>query len=158
MKKIIFLDFDGVMDTAYYDSVLSKEGLATTDRFGVLFDPDCVSNLRMIIEKTGADIVVTSTWKDFMSYQEIMDMWQERNLPGFVTDVTSTVSNHRGNEIDAWLKECRDNCLYAIIDDLDGSNFNLHQIEHLFVVNPYCGLDEDTTTRVIEHLTLYEES
>ena len=85
-------------------------------------------------------------------------MWQERNLPGFVTDVTPTVSNHRGNEIDAWLKECRDNCLYAIIDDLDGSNFKPHQIEHLFVVNPYCGLYDDMAKRAIEHLTHYEES
>ena len=42
-------------------------------------------------------------------------MWQERNLPGFVKGVTPTVSNHRGNEIDAWLKESRDNCQYAII-------------------------------------------
>ena len=25
--KIIFLDFDGVMDTAYYDHVLNKNGL-----------------------------------------------------------------------------------------------------------------------------------
>lgn len=157
MKKIIFLDFDGVMDTAYYDHVLSKEGLATTDRFGVLFDPDCVSNLRMIVEKTGADIVVSSTWKDFMSYQELLDMWQERNLPGVIIGVTPTVSNHRGNEIDTWLEECKDDCKYAIIDDLDGSNFYSHQIEHLFVVNPYCGLDEDTATRVIAHLSINDE-
>lgn len=157
MKRVIFLDFDGVMDTAYYDHILSKEGLPATDRFGVLFDPDCVSNLQMIVEKTGADIVVSSTWKDFMSYQEILEMWKERNLPGFVTDVTPTVSRHRGNEIDAWLKECRDNCQYAIIDDLDGSNFNAHQIEHLFVVNPYCGLDEETATRIINHLSVCEE-
>lgn len=157
MLKIIFLDFDGVMDTAYYDHILSREGLETTDKYGILFDPDCVSNLRMIVEKTGADIVVSSTWKDFMSYQEILEMWKERNLPGFVTDVTPTVSRHRENEIDAWLEECRDTCRYAIIDDLDSSNFNLHQIEHLFIVNPYCGLDADTATRIIEHLSVYKE-
>ena len=29
--KIIFLDFDGVMDTAYYDHILSKEGLPGND-------------------------------------------------------------------------------------------------------------------------------
>ena len=51
----LFLDFDGVMDTAYYDHILSEDGLPTTDRFGVLFDPDCVTNLQMIVEKTGAD-------------------------------------------------------------------------------------------------------
>ncbi len=156
--KIIFLDFDGVMDNEYYDHILSKAGKPIADEYGLLFDPECVKNLKHIIDNTGADIVISSTWKDLMSYKDILDMWKYRGLPGFVTDVTPTVSNHRGNEIDAWLEECRHNCQYAIIDDLDASNFNPHQIEHLFVVNPYCGLDEDTAQRVIEHLTHYEES
>ena len=59
--KIIFLDFDGVMDTAYYDHILSKEGLPENDYYGTVFDPDCVQNLKEIIDKTGADIVVTSS-------------------------------------------------------------------------------------------------
>jgi hypothetical protein len=156
--KIIFLDFDGVMDNEYYDHILSKAGKPIADEYGLLFDPECVKNLKHIIDNTGADIVISSTWKDLMSYKDILDMWKYRGLPGFVTDVTPTISNHRGNEIDAWLEECRHDCQYAIIDDLDASNFNPHQIEHLFVVNPYCGLDEDTAKRVIEHLTYYEES
>ena len=44
--KIIFLDFDGVMDTAYYDHILSKEGLPGSDAFGIVFDPKCVRNLK----------------------------------------------------------------------------------------------------------------
>lgn len=103
--KIIFLDFDGVMDTAYYDHVLSKEGLPGNDSFGTVFDPNCVRNLNEIIEKTGADIVVSSSWKSFMTYKDFLDMWEYRGLPGFVTDVTPTPSirRNRGDEIDAWL-------------------------------------------------------
>ena len=41
-----------------------------------------------------------------MSYQEMLEMWEKRHLPGFVTDLTPTVSRHRGDEIDAWLTEC----------------------------------------------------
>lgn len=37
--KIIFLDFDGVMDTAYYDHVLAKEGKPGNDKYGTIFDP-----------------------------------------------------------------------------------------------------------------------
>lgn len=37
--KLIFLDFDGVMDTAYYGHVLGKEGRPGNDTFGVVFDP-----------------------------------------------------------------------------------------------------------------------
>ena len=93
--KIIFLDFDGVMDTAYYDHILSKKGLQGNDSFGIIFDPNCVRNLAEVIEKTGADIVVSSSWKYFMSYKDFLDMWEYRNLPGFVTDVTPTPTVRR---------------------------------------------------------------
>ena len=58
-KKIIFLDFDGVMDTAYYDHVLNSKRLPNYDEYGAVFDPECVRNLKYIIEQTGADIVVS---------------------------------------------------------------------------------------------------
>jgi hypothetical protein len=85
-----------------------------------------------------------------MSYQEILDMWKYRGLPGFVTDVTPTTAKHiRGDEIDAWLKECHTECNYVIIDDLDVSNFNEHQIPRLLIVNPFNGLDEYTAKRAV---------
>jgi len=37
--KIIFLDFDGVMDTKYYDHILSEAGKPISDEYGLLFDP-----------------------------------------------------------------------------------------------------------------------
>ena len=43
--KIIFLDFDGVMDTSYYDHLLNKKGLPGNDCYGTVFDPECVKNL-----------------------------------------------------------------------------------------------------------------
>ena len=149
--KIIFLDFDGVMDTAYYDHMLSKQGLPGNDLYGTVFDPNCVHNLRRIIDNTGADIVVSSSWKHFMTYKEFLEMWDARGLPGFVTDVTPIpdMRRNRGDEIDAWLNECNVECQYVIIDDLDGSNFNEHQIPRLLVVNPFFGLDEDTAERAI---------
>ena len=149
--KIIFLDFDGVMDTAYYDHMLSKQGLPGNDHYGTVFDPNCVHNLRRIIDNTGADIVVSSSWKHFMTYKEFLEMWDARGLPGFVTDVTPIpdMRRNRGDEIDAWLNECNVECQYVIIDDLDGSNFNEHQIPRLLVVNPFFGLDEDTAERAI---------
>ena len=149
-KKIIFLDFDGVMDTEYYDHLLSEADKPISDEYGLLFDPECVKNLKYIIDSTGADIVVSSTWKDFMTYQEILDMWKCRRLPGHVTDVTPSTGNHkRGDEIDGWLKECHTECNYVIIDDLDVSNFNEHQIPRLLIVNPFNGLDEYTAKRAV---------
>lgn len=61
--KIIFLDFDGVMDTGYDDLIRNKEGKPFYDEYGILFDPNCIKNLKYIIDNTGANIVVTSSWK-----------------------------------------------------------------------------------------------
>lgn len=68
--KVIFLDFDGVMDTAYYGHVHGKEDLPNSDEFGTVFDPNCVRSLKEIIDKTGAVIVVTSSWKSLMTFRE----------------------------------------------------------------------------------------
>ena len=144
MKKIIFLDFDGVMDTEYYSQILASESFLLNDEYGLIFDPNSVRNLKRIIDETYADIVVTSTWKYMMSYADILDMWKARNLPGFVTDVTPNIHGCRcrGNEIDAWLGDCKDECQYVILDDLGAENFHTHQIPRLLVVNPYYGIDD----------------
>lgn len=149
MKKIIFLDFDGVMDTAYYDHYLVKNGLPETDKYGCVFDPDCIKALAHIIEDTGASIVVSSTWKDFMPMEQILQMWKDRNLPGEVIDATPTVSKHRGDEIDAWFAEYGKPCQYVILDDLPFSEFNLNHYDHFLMVNAYHGLDEEIAERAI---------
>ena len=63
-----------------------------------------------------------------------------------------SIRRNRGDEIDAWLNECDVECQYVIIDDLDGSNFNDHQIPRLLVVNPFYGIDEDIAERAINLL------
>ena len=150
--KIIFLDFDGVMDTAYYGHILGKEGLPYYDEFGAVFDPNCVKCLEEIVDKTGAEIVVTSSWKSLMTYRDMLNMWEQRGLPGYVIDLTPSSSGcrRRGDEIDAWLKECKVECEYIILDDIDESNFNEHQLSRLIVVNPYHGLDKEVAGRAIE--------
>ncbi len=150
--KIIFLDFDGVMATAFFDYILVRSGQAEKDEFGVLFDPLCIDNLAKIIEATGAKIVVSSDWKYLMSYEELLRMWETRNLPKEMIDATPCCSKHRGDEIDKWIEECPDDVHYVIIDDLSAENFNEHQLAHLLVVNPFNGLTEEVAMRAINML------
>lgn len=157
MKNIIFLDFDGVMDTMRYDNWLIRQGLPESDKYGVLFDPLCIHNLELLVSSTSAEIVITSSWKDWMTYEQLLAMWKERNLPGFLLDVTPTCSNHRGDEIEKWLEYYseytkNEKYNYVIIDDLGEIDFNEEQLSHLIQVDPYCGLDEDATVRAIEIL------
>lgn len=150
MKKIIFLDFDGVMDTAYYDHYLNYMGMPACDEYGPVFDPECVEALRKIIQQTNAEIVVSSTWKDEMTLEELQTMWTARQLPGRIVSATPSLGHryHRGDEIDAWLDEHSDaDCRYVIIDDMDATEFNDEQIQCLLTVNPYNGLDDDSARR-----------
>ena len=61
--KIIFLDFDGVLNTEHYQNFLYHEGNPWQDKYGAFFDPDAVAQLKRIIDATNADIVVESSWK-----------------------------------------------------------------------------------------------
>ena len=154
--KIIFLDFDGVMDTARYELILRISGRLSVDAYGTIFDPECVWNLRQIIEKTGAKIVVSSSWKDLLTFEEIRDMWKKRVLPGEVIGTTpyTLECRNRGDEIDLWLKGCEEECQYVILDDIDAGNFNEHQLERLVVVDAVKGLDEVAAERAIRKLNI----
>lgn len=116
MHKFIFLDFDGVLNNRRYNLYRNIHHLPEKDEFGVLFDPDCIAALKHVIDEAGAEIVVSS-WKDYMTMDEIKDMWRKRNLPGMPIDVTPTISQHRGKAIEAWLAVLPTHCQYVIIDD-----------------------------------------
>ena len=118
-NKIIFLDIDGVLN------VISKED----DQFGGTFHEKFVDNLRYIIEQTGAKIVISSTWR-FSGLDNMKKLWEFRNLPGEVIDITPDCYDlvnerrfkyldlvDRGHEIDYWLEGRTDIKSYVIIDD-----------------------------------------
>ena len=118
--KIIFLDIDGVLNVEYNEK----------DKYGHIFKEEYVQNLAEIIEKTGAKIVISSTWKD-KGIERIHNLWLERGLPGEIIDITPDCIDvvksteiefydevKRGDEIKLWLDRNKvDN--YVIIDDID---------------------------------------
>ena len=61
MKKIIFLDIDGVLNSGRWFAKTGGEPDA--DGYGVSFDPAAVDCLGRIISETGAEIVISSSWK-----------------------------------------------------------------------------------------------
>ena len=81
MRKVLFLDIDGVLNPKWWDR---KKHV---DIYGGAFDPKAVANLAQIIEKTGAEIVISSSWKE-LGLSELRNMWKERKLPGMIIDVT----------------------------------------------------------------------
>jgi methionine--tRNA ligase beta chain len=118
--KTIFLDIDGVLNVDYADK----------DQFGHIFRDEYVQNLKEVIEKTGAKIVISSTWKD-KGIERMLALWKERNLPGEIIDVTPDCVDvceatdiiyydqvKRGHEIKLWLDRHPEVNQYAILDDI----------------------------------------
>ena len=154
MKKILFLDFDGVMVTDRHQEQLVAINSPLRDEYGAKCNPVCVENLQQIINSTDADIVVTSTWKMALGLDGMQRMWQARHLPGNILDVTPDIDPiHRGNEIQAWLDIQTGAVRYAIIDDCPILDFfREEQLPFLFKVNERAGLNEETALSVINHL------
>lgn len=168
MKKIIFLDFDGVLNTEHNQDMLLYKGKAWKDKHGAFFDLKAVAELNRIVEETKADIVIESSWK-YLGLEAMRQMWRDRNMPGNVIDVTpSSASNNwllnanldemdpahtqwKGVEIASWIAEnLHDEDRYVIIDDeyviLDS------QLPHFILTNPYDGIIPELADRAIKLL------
>lgn len=161
MKKVIFLDFDGVLNTKWWYTQMDRN--TPKDKYGYAFDPKAVANLKRIVEETGADIVISSSWKSF-GFTELEEMWIDRSLSGKLIGITpNSVSDEllldadidsielfhiRGEEIKEWLtKHGKYVSHYAIIDDMD--NMLPEQQSHFVQTNPEVGITEEDAEKVI---------
>lgn len=164
---IIFLDFDGVLNTEKYYCELKSKGLPSDDKYGQLFDPEAVANLRKIIDATDARIVVSSSWR-YMGLNVLQRMWYDRDLPGRIVDITplhllddklrdtdltqvDVLSLCRGNEIKWYFDEVLDansnSRRFVIFDDLKEVLPELQ--DHFVRIDPIVGITEGDVERAI---------
>lgn len=161
MGKVIFLDIDGVLNTKWWYAQM--DGNTPRDKYGYAFDPHAVANLKKILDETGADIVISSSWKS-LGLSELEDMWLDRGLPGKLIGITpNSVSDEmllnagldhmelfhiRGMEIKEWqTKHGKHVSHYVIIDDMD--NFLLEQKKHFVQTDPEVGITESNAIQAI---------
>ena len=150
-QPIVFLDFDGVLNTEQYQARLAVDSKPTKDTWGPLFDPQAVENLRQIIDFTDARIVISSSWRYAHSLDVLRRMWEVRGLPGEILDTLACGATYisRGEEIECWL-ERNDRPDYVIIDDLN--DFSPAQRDHYVETNPIIGITEADAEKAIEIL------
>ena len=158
MRKFIFLDIDGVLNTKYWSAQKER------DEYGYTFDVTAVANLAKIIEKTGADVIISSSWK-CMGLSELRKMWEKRQLPGRIVDVTPDymsdelllnadlndidVLYNRGIEIKGWMEQHGESVSqYVIVDDMD--DILPEQQSHFVQTDPEVGIsDFDAMTAIM---------
>ncbi len=160
MRKVIFLDIDGVLNPKWW------ERKKPADRYGCAFAAQNISCLAKIIKETGAEIVISSSWKN-LGLVEVQNMWKRRKLPGKIIDVTPDYMSdelllkadaanmdylhERGSEIQGWLLlHGHEVSRYVIIDDMD--DILPKQQSHFVQTNPEVGISEEDADKAIKIL------
>lgn len=104
---IIFLDIDGVLNNWNTFSMPDVEALdkGLITRETVNWDKNNVLAFSAILEKTNADVVISSTWRKMFPLTHFNKFFIVNDLPPCVIDHTPLRlnSSFRGGEINAWL-------------------------------------------------------
>ena len=155
--KILFLDFDGVLN-AQDPAIPLKRPPAWAKALQGLYDwihSKQVNILAESFEKVpDLSIVVTSAWRSTYTLLELQRILEDENpiFAGKVIDTTMFGWGIRGEEIDRWLRTCNEEFThYANVDDI---NDMLPHQQHLFVqTNHRLGITKQDTDKLYEILT-----
>lgn len=127
--KIIFLDFDGVLNSVGTKDRVShpmfpKDRVRGIDDFRVKL----VSDLAL---QTGAKIVISSTWREYHTLEELRTLLYNRGLDSKVEIIGFTPKSYevigwgfgpkrgeRGDDIHLWLNQNGNPKTYLILDDI----------------------------------------
>lgn len=145
--KVIFLDLDGVMITGSYQK-------RSAQFEGCQFAPSCVDNLKQIMERTGAYIVVSSTYR-MAGFEYLRKMFAANGLTHGLIGQTPVIEySIRGDEILQYIEESKMDPRYTveqfvILDDHDDMG---ELLPYLVQTHWVTGLDDEAREKAIEML------
>jgi len=122
--KVIFLDIDGVLATT------SCYGKGTNNKWGAyMFDQKAVIYLNYIISETGAEIILSSDWRNNYTLHEMREIFCHNGVlkgpigftPSLKTYTGDNLEGGRADEIKKWLQDnaWKDDTKWVAIDDLN---------------------------------------
>ncbi len=131
--KLIFLDIDGCLNSARYarEQALLRPLRPTSGwlrRTAREIDPAAVALLNEIVERSGARIVLSSSWRINHDLKHVMRCLRKRGYTGrgFLGSTPILPGKTRGEEVDAWLADNYPKPeAYVILDD--GNDFRWDQ-------------------------------
>lgn len=157
MNPVIFCDIDGVLNC----SALNRDRKLFDEIHDIKYDvmhilsSSRIKNLNHITAETGADIVISSTWR---KYEDVDEMLIKAGVQGKIighTPVLDFIGALRGNEIYVWMNsnlkhDERDSFQYVILDD--DSDMLYWQRNHFLLCDRECGLSADIAYKAIRIL------
>lgn len=136
--KVLFLDVDGVLN--YYNPNIDHYDNSWICQ-------DRLKLLAQIINKTGAKIVVSSTWRLYPKHLSILES-HLRTLNLKITGVTKLISGaERAEEIEEWITQ-NDVEKFVIVDDDLGARINN---ESFFLTYYNEGLTQEIVDKIVEY-------
>lgn len=133
--KIIFLDIDGVLNSVEH----SVAAPGTNIRL-YRVDPVKVGLLRFLVEQTGANIVISSTWRYGRNLQWFEGYFEHFGWLAPIIGMTPRLDKMRGDEVNAWLEDddqkVGEEINYIIFDD----DSDFHPTQRLIKCDAVCGL------------------
>lgn len=114
--KIVFLDFDGVLNSEKY--------VKTCGEYGVIIDPTRMILLKRLIDATSAKIVLSTSWREHWDEApqncdnigiEINNIFEQYGL--HIIAKTPILNCCREDEIAEWLKSNPQVVNFVILDD-----------------------------------------
>ena len=163
-ETVIFLDVDGVLNCETSKSyVTTEDGQTLTG-----IDKDKVKRLASIVMATGADIVLSSSWKNgwytsdgFLFSSTTLSnhakylrnhLYKKGKL--FIRDKTPSSYRGRGYEILFWLKTHPETKAWVVLDDEEWHDFYEYDeiMRHWVKTDFDVGLTDDDATAAIQIL------
>lgn len=105
--KVIFLDIDGVLNGIEFQKSFDKEP--------PIIDETRLAILKEIIDRSGANVVLSSSWKKFWKPNCTFDIIFQKSCID-IYDITPVLGRKR-DEISAWLVAHPNTESYVILDD-----------------------------------------
>lgn len=143
---VIFLDIDGVLNTFLKVVELSLP-----------LERSSVAVLNQLIEKSGAKVVISSSWRLYYDLEKIGEILDRFGFVGEIIGKTPVLKgSERGEEIKTWLQVHGENTRgFVILDDhADMSDIR----DKLVRTNPNEGLQRRHGLKALEILTAHQGS
>lgn len=162
--KIIFLDIDGVLNNELFYRKRHQLNFVGYPEYPMSeFDTQCIESLNYLIEKTGAKVVISSTWRIGRTIEELQELLNSVGFKGEIISKTPSMRHLdenclRGNEILKWIKDNRELIgqeyhefeNYVIFDD--DSDMLYWQKDNFLLVDRFVGLTMSVTYKAIRIL------
>ncbi len=156
--KCVFLDFDGVLNSMPHLYAIEKTNKDKPYELWIdeQIDPVAVERLNTLLERSGAHVVISSTWRRIHHIDELRSMLTRRGFKykDRVIGTTPTrwrdqegVRQYRGDEIQEWLSGHPEVTAFVILDD---ESDMVHLVPKLVQTDSQIGLmDEHVEAAIV---------